>query len=397
MKITGDLSLIKKINKSIVLEAIIKKSPISRAAIAQMTGLTKATVSTLVNELIESKLACEIGTGQSSGGRKPVLLLFNKAAGCAVGIDLGVNYILSVLTDLEGNIIEESRIPLADLSIDSVIAELKASIRALVDRAPASPYGIVGIGIGVPGITDDKGTLLFAPNLGWENLHIQEIIEKEFHIPVTIDNEANAGAIGEKQFGAGQKETDLIYISVGIGIGTGIIIKGELYRGSSGFSGEMGHISIEANGRKCRCGNLGCWELYASENALFEQAHALLPLSFPAGQTAVDIALLVHLAEQGTEEVIRLFAQMGQYLGLGVINIMNTFNPKLIIIGSRLTAAEPWLKGSLLQVIEARSLPYSRRHLRIEFSTLRTHSAVLGASFLAISQFFSTMKVSVES
>jgi predicted NBD/HSP70 family sugar kinase len=240
---------------------------------------------------------------------------------------------------------------------------------------------------------NEAGTILFAPNLGWENVNLKEIIMTEFAVPVTIDNEANAGSVGEKQFGAGQKASNLIYVSVGVGIGAGIIIKNELYRGFSGISGEMGHVTIEAHGYKCRCGNIGCWELYASENALLKQAKSL---SFASQLKPSTIEELIHLAEAGNAEVIQLLEQMGQYLGMGIINIMNTFNPELIIIGSRLTAAEPWLLKPIQQVVDERSFPYLRREMRIEFSKLGAYSTVLGAAHFAIAIFFATTRISVE-
>lgn len=391
MKLTGDLNLVKKINKSIVLELLQKHSPISRASVAKTTGLTKATVSTLVAELMDEHLLYELGTGKSSGGRKPVMLVFRQDAGYAVGVDLGVNYIHAVLTDLQGGIVQERRTRLKDVpSSQKVLAELKESLHRLIALAPASPYGIVGIGIGVPGITDDKGTVLFAPNLGWRNVPLQQLLEEEFKVPVAIDNEANAGAVGEKEFGAGREAANLIYISIGIGIGTGIILRNELYRGASGYSGEMGHISIQADGKPCRCGNVGCWELYASENALLEEAARLLP------EGKRDLEELTALAEAGDETAVELFARTGRYLGVGITSIINIFNPELIIVGNRFAEAERWLMPSIRQVIDSRSLPYHRESMELVFAGLGQRSCVAGAASLAVSRFFAERKVNMD-
>jgi glucokinase-like ROK family protein len=389
MKQTGDLNLVKKINKSIVLHHIRTDSPISRARIAEITGLTKATVSSLVNELIESSLVDEIGAGESSGGRKPMMLLFNGTAGYAIGVDLGVHDILAVLTDLTGKVISEKRVQHDNASVEAVIQLLKTTIQELIDSAPESTYGIIGVGIGVPGICDDDGNLLFAPNLSWENVPLQKDIEEAFNIPVVIDNEANAGAVGEKQFGAGKDTANLVYISIGIGIGAGIIIKGELYRGATGFSGEIGHISIQHDGPKCRCGSLGCWELYASEHALLEQAR--LELGEPA-----QLDMLLDKAEAGDEKVIGLFERLGYYLGVGVVNIINGYNPEFIILGGRLAGAEKWLMKPLLQLLEKRSLPLPRKLLNVEFSQLSDRSTVLGAASFAVSKFFASTTVSID-
>ncbi|SEB54487.1 ROK family transcriptional regulator [Paenibacillus sp. GP183] len=382
MKLTGDLNLVKKINTSIVLNHIRSFSPISRARIAEMTGLTKATVSSLVNELIESHLTYEIGAGASSGGRKPMMLLFNSTAGYAVGVDLGVNYIYAALSDLNGALIEDYRIKHDNASQDLVISELKACIREVIARAPKNAYGIVGISIGIPGISDEQGNVLFAPNLRWENVPLQQIIEAEFHIPVVIDNEANAGAVGEKQFGTAKSASNLVYISIGSGIGTGIIIKNELYRGSSGFSGEIGHMSIEHDGLKCVCGNKGCWELYASEKALLDQARHVF------GDVKLTLEKLLSMADEGNQRVIELFEQLGNYLSVGVVNIINSLNPEMIVIGGRLAEAQQWLSKPLLKGLKERSLPYPRDQLHVLFSELGIEATVLGACSIAIHAFF---------
>ncbi|MFD0676093.1 MULTISPECIES: ROK family protein [unclassified Paenibacillus] len=390
MKQTGDLNLVKKINKSIVLEHIKDNAPVSRAKIAELTGLTKATVSTLVNELIESQMVYEIGTGASSGGRKPMMLLFNQAAGYAVGVDLGVGQISAVLTDLKGEIIEEYKTAHANESIDSVIGTLISCIHETIRRAPDSPYGVVGIGIGIPGISDDQGNVLFAPNLGWQDVPLQQRIEQEFAIPVVIDNEANAGAVGEKQFGSGKNVSHLIYVSISSGIGTGVIIKEELYRGVSGFSGEMGHLSIELNGRACRCGNVGCWELYASEQALIDDARKQL------NDPSINLEALAQRAGNGDQKAIERFEQTGRYLGIGLVNVINCFNPELIIIGGSIVTAKEWLLPPILSIMKKRSLPFPRAQLSIAFSELEGRSTLLGAASFAISRFFASTKVILE-
>ncbi|SFE05562.1 Sugar kinase of the NBD/HSP70 family, may contain an N-terminal HTH domain [Paenibacillus catalpae] len=380
---TGDLTLIKKINTSIVLEAVLKNAPLSRAQISELTGLNKATVSNLVQDLIDSDLIIEIGPGESSGGRKPVMLLFNGQAGYAVGIDLGVNYIRGVLSDLEGNVVAELQKSLKKHQLEFTLKELVQCIEKLIGKAPVSPYGIVGIGIGVPGIVDDQGSILFAPNLEWRDVELQHMLEERFQLPVTIDNEANAGAQGEQKYGIGRGIAHQIYVSVGIGIGTGIILNKELYKGATGFSGELGHLSIEYSGKPCRCGNEGCWELYASENALLEQA---APLGFDSLED------LLEAADAGNEEVRALFYKIGEYMGAGISNIVNVFNPDVVIIGNRMSRAKTWLEEAVQSSVARRTLPYHRERLKILFAELQDQSAVRGAAYYAISKFFTKIK-----
>ncbi len=177
-------------------------------------------------------------------------------------------------------------------------------------------------------------TCSFAPNLSWKNIELQSILEEEFKIPTIIENEANAGAYGEKKYGVGKDSNHLIYVSVGIGIGVGMILNGQLYKGNNGFSGELGHMSINVKGDLCRCGNEGCWELYASEQALIQQAKKLNLLS--ADQTDLSFEYLLDLAENGNEKAIYLFNRIGEYLGVGLNNIINIFNPQEIVIGNRM-------------------------------------------------------------
>ncbi len=383
--LTGNQQLVKQINKTLVLETILHEAPISRADISQKVGLNKGTVSSLVNELLEDQLIYESGPGQSSGGRRPVILLFNDKAGFSIGIDLGVNYILGVLTDLRGNIIVEVNKKLTVRSYEVVIEILQSVISDLINAAPQSHYGIVGIGIGVPGLVNNHGEVLVAPNLGWKNINLREEIENSFDIPVFIENEANAGAYGEKLYGAGKENDNILYISAGIGIGVGIILNGELFYGINGFSGEAGHMIVQVNGKDCTCGSSGCWELYASEKALLEEARKLKLTDIT--EETLSIELLLELANSGNEDIINLFHSIGMYLGVGINNIINIFNPEQVIIGNRLAMAKEWLEKSIEKFIKNHTMKYHQKDLIISFSKHAYYSAAIGVSAQMIDQF----------
>jgi len=389
MKITGDQQLIKKMNKTIVLNTIRQQQPLSRADISSVIGLNKATVSSLVSELIESQLVSEIGPGESSGGRKPTLLLFNRSAGFAIGVDIRVNDLLAVLVDIEGNVVREKTVPLEDYSPGKVLDQIRKTIRGLMRRLPASPYGVVGIGIGVPGLVDEKSQVISAPNLGWDNVDLYEALSAEFGSNIHIDNEANAGAIGEKLYGAGRDSKDLIYLSIGIGIGSGIIVGGDLYRGTSNFSGEVGHMTVAENGPLCRCGNRGCWETLASEKALLDQAGTLWK------DYAPSLEDILKEAKQGNEQVLTLFEQIGSQLGVGLANLVNILNPELIVIGNRLSLAGDYLRQAMLSTLGKRSLSYHRKQTHVDFAKLGIRSTALGAASLPITAFLAEPDVSV--
>lgn len=375
--LTWNQHVVKKNNKALVLSLIIEKETISRADIANVTGLNKTTVSSLVTELLEDELIYESGPGISSGGRRPVILHFNRNTGYAIGVDIGVNYVLAVLTDLKGKIIVEKSQNVNRTSYSSIISTVQTMIQSLMDEMPNSRYGIVGIGVGVPGIVNKEGSVLLAPNLGWTNIQLKEDLERIFNAPIIIENEANAGAVGEQQFGAGQEYENILYVSAGIGIGVGIILNKELYQGKSGFSGEMGHMIIELNGKRCNCGSRGCWEAYASENALLEMA----------GENIDSLESLIELAKNGEKTAIELFEKIGQYLGFGINNIINTFNPDQVIIGNRLASIREWIEEPILTTIENHTLAYHQKEMQLDFSKLGKYSTALGVSAFVVDHF----------
>lgn len=384
MKTSMNQQLVKLSNKSLVLQMIKEQAPLSRAEISQRSGLNKGTVSSLVNELLEEQLCYESGPGESSGGRRPVMLLFNQHAGYSIGIDLGVNYMLAVLTDLQGEVIKEQKMTCATTAYTDVFHKIKEIILAFINEAPSAHYGIVGIGVGVPGIVNKEGSVLLAPNLGWENIPLKRELEQEFNMPVIVENEANAGAYGEKQFGSGQNSDNFIYVSAGIGIGVGIILNGELYRGVNGFSGEMGHMTIQTNGKECRCGNRGCWELYSSEQALLEAA---AKAHLTTDKDDLTLERLIQQAKTNNDEALALFEEIGEFLGFGINTIINTFNPNQIVIGNRLAEAQDWLIGPIKNVIKSNKLQFQQKDVAIGFSSLAAYSTALGLSAFTAEQF----------
>ncbi|KAA0550199.1 ROK family transcriptional regulator [Bacillus sp. BGMRC 2118] len=381
---TWNQQIVKMNNKRDILDLIRQHSPISRADISVRLGLTKATVSSLVNELSDSFLCYESGPGESSGGRRPVMLLFNKDAGYSIGIDIGVNYILGILTNLNGNIIVEKHEPYQIDNYETTLRKVKELINYLIDSTPISPYGVIGIGIGVPGIVNNEGSILLAPNLDWQNINIKNELEQEYNVPIIIENEANAGAYGEKKYGAGKDYENIIYISAGIGIGAGLILNNLLYRGGHGFSGELGHMIIEHEGKLCRCGSKGCWEVYASEQALLKVAGDRLKQE---NRITLE-ALLTKVNEN--KDIQEIFREIGIYLGIGISNICNTFNPEQIIIGNRLAVAKEWIQPAIHEVLQKRTLKHHLHTLQLNFSDLTIYSTALGSAAHAIDLFITT-------
>ncbi|QAS53589.1 ROK family transcriptional regulator [Halobacillus litoralis] len=372
---------IKSQNKKRILTTIMNEAPVSRTTIAKKLGVTKGTVSSLAAELIEEEIIYELGPGSSSGGRRPLMLLFNEKAGFSIGVNLGVNYIIAVLTDLNGEIVSEQRQTISEYDFNQLLPVITEMIQSLIDEAPASPYGIVGIGVGVPGMVDNTGTILLAPNLQWESVNLKQEIEQTFNLPVTIDNEANAGAYEErKQSPAASRKDNIVYVSAGIGIGVGLIIDGKIYSGKKGFSGELGHMMIDINGRECSCGSQGCWEMYASEKALIIEAEKLSKSPNPSLESLIEEA-------ESNPQVASLFADIGYHLGIGISNILNTFNPAKVVIGNRLAMAEDLLQESVREAVDRHTLSFHKEEVEITFSQSPHYTTALGSSHYMVEQF----------
>ena len=379
--ITADQMLVKKINQKLILNEIVSNSPISRAKLSETIGLNKSTVSSQVNTLIEKNLIFEIGQGQSSGGRKPVMLVFNKNAGYSIGIDIGVDYINCILTDLKGNIVLEDFQQLVDQSSENMKDVLFLKINNLKAKMPESPYGLIGIGLCIPGLVNTEQKVIFTPNLEWNyELDLKPLIEQEFKVPVFLENEANAGAFGEKEFGAAKNFENLVYVSVHTGIGVGIIINNELYRGVRGFAGEMGHLTIDLNGLKCSCGNRGCWELYASQKALMKS----LSKHQPENMSNQDI---IQLANQNNPDILMALQKFGFYLGIGLTSILNTFNPQAVIIRNNIVEALPMVLNSTKNSVTSRTYQQLENSYELLTSSLGKNAPALGACSIAIQHF----------
>ncbi|MFJ5963161.1 ROK family protein [Bacillus sp. NPDC093026] len=375
----ADQTFVKKINQKLLLKEILTNAPISRAKLSEITGLNKSTVSSQVSTLMKENLVYEIGQGESSGGRRPVLLMFNKHAGYSIGIDVGVDYVNGILTDLEGSLILHQQLMLKSNSPEDTKSTLIELIQHFISQIPSSPYGLVGIGICIPGLVDENERIVFTPHSKWKNFDLKTSLKKTFHVPVLIENEANAGAYGEKIFGAAKHYDHLIYASIGTGIGIGIIIKRHLYRGAYGFSGEMGHMTIDFNGPTCSCGNRGCWELYASEKALFQ--------SLQSNNQRVSYQEIEQLAKLNDMKTLNALRNFGFYLGVGLTNVLHTFNPQAVILRNKVIESHPMVLNVIKNEVSSRMYSQFSTHIELLPSSLGQHAPALGMTSLVIENF----------
>lgn len=372
--ITGSKELIRDINRNLILETIIQEDPISRASLAQRTGLTKATVSAIVANLLEQNLILEIGSDNTSLGRKPILLTFNTDCGHVISLDLN-NTTISVLTsNLRG---ENCSLSLHNHgnNRDDILTILKNILEDIIHQLPPTEYRAVGIGIGIHG-TVFQNQVLFTPYSPYEELPFKAYLEKELGIPVFLENEANLSVIGEQTFW--YNVSNIIGVSVHTGIGVGVIINRSLYTGINGNAGEFGHTIVARDGRLCPCGNHGCLEQYASEKAILEQYTINKELKNPI---LLDDFIDAYFKKEETAQA--LIEEFVSYTALAINNLSATFNPDLVVINSSFIINIPGLLPRIQKQLSSRVSV----NCALAPSRLQDTSILLGASCICIKNF----------
>jgi predicted NBD/HSP70 family sugar kinase len=379
--VTGSKELIRDINSTLVLETIINSKSISRAAISKRLGLTKATISAIVQDLINRNLVIEIGSDDTELGRKPILLSFHKKAGYVICVDIGVDNISSLLTDLQGEdcSLKQIRTPKNHNDIVNVLCNL---IDSMKPTDPNSPYGLVGIALGIHGVVYDN-KVSFTPYYDLSDVDLASRLEEHFHTPVFLENEANLSVLGEKTFM--YDYPNIANISVHSGIGLGLLIGNSLYTGYNGRAGEFGHTIIEVDGRECPCGNHGCLEQYVSERVLLMEYAKL------KGLKDVDFEMVASGYQTGDKDAIEIIDKFIKYMSVCINNVLNAYNPDIVIINSSFTIFFPGLAKLVENALNSRMNSVTL----IVPSALQDSSILLGGICVVIKKFLgiSTLKL----
>ncbi len=311
--------------------------------------------------------------------------------GNRIGIDVGGTNVKIALVNEQGNIIYSNSIPTrAEMGYEYTINNMKEAISELIKETKSEAKSIEGIGFGFPGQIDyQKGIVRLAPNIpGWVDVPIAEIIEKEFGIPTRVDNDVRCAALGELNYGAGIGCENLICITVGTGIGSGLIINGKLVRGASNAAGEIGHIKLEMNGGPlCGCGDRGCLEAFASGPSIVAMAEEYIKGGKSTKYRELanpDITpyIVSEAAKQGDPVAKRIFTIMGEYIGIGLASVVNLLNPEKIIIGGGVAAAGDILLNPIKENLIKRAMPIAGSAVEIVPAQLGNSAGVIGASLL---------------
>ncbi|WP_328529859.1 ROK family transcriptional regulator [Nocardioides sp. NBC_00368] len=374
-------SRLRATNRSQVLDLLGRSAPVSRAELARRTGLSRSTVSSIVQELLASEQIVETtGAGLArGGGRPPSLLTVSGAPGTLIGVDIGHRHVRVAVADLATNPLVEQEIRLdVDNSAVETIDRAAALVRDCLAQAGVDPRNdrVLGVGMGIPGPVDPHSGIVVSPILGnWMDLAPGEELARRIGLPVQIENDANLGALAEIEYGAARDVDDVIYVKASSGIGAGLVLAGKLYRGITGIAGEIGHVRFEDNGPICRCGNRGCLEKAFGGSRLVE-------LLQPAYDETLSVERLLELAQEGDIRVNRILDDAGRAVGRVLADLCNHLNPALIVVGDTMRHSESFVLG-IKDSIDRFTQPDTAAALDVVPSELGDKAGVMGALVIA--------------
>ena len=384
----GNRDLMRAINRSAVLNTIKTYGPIARAEVARRIGLSPATVTGITADLIEGDLIFEKETGDSSGGRRPILLALNPSGGFVVGVKLTEQQAIGALTDLEATVIAKQADDLSGRDAIQVVETLSNLVTELVSLAGLPRSKLLGVGVGLAGIVDSgRGLLRQSPFFGWRDLPLRDLLQQKVNVPVYVDNDVNTLTLAEKWFGAGQGVDNFLTITVGRGVGMGIVVNGQFYRGARGGAGEFGHTVISPDGPGCDCGKKGCLEVFVGDQGLLRQAEeGFRKGAIPRPVGSIDE--LIALAEQGSPAAREIFSRAGAILGQAVANLINIFNPQRIIIGGEGVREGEWLFAPMHTALACYAMPGLLEDTEIRIEPWGDDAWARGAASLVLRELF---------
>jgi len=401
----GKVSSVKEINTRNILDIIRRHGPISRIEIAELTGLTPATITNITSELIDSNLIIEGETGDSSGGRRPIMLKMRNDYYRVIGVYIGSRKIKIITSDLTANIKHKKEIKYNqdDISVEYIKEILDEELIPIIKKYKSKNKNIVGIGVGIHGVVDNKrGISVVAPNLGWKNVNVAKLLSDSYGIPVFIDNNTRTMALGENWFGSGKNASSFFCLNIEYGVGGSYFINDRPVNGNSFGAGEIGHTTVDINGELCSCGNRGCLETVASVKALLKQAYDKYPENKNSkiyngreikAVSDINPEDLYEAAKHGDELAISLIRSMGENIGIGIANIINILNPELVIINGEIISVGDILLEPIIETVRKRGFSNSVNSTGIVLSKLGSVAYLKGAVVLATQYIFDNPEV----
>ncbi|WUD78803.1 ROK family protein [Streptomyces sp. NBC_00510] len=370
------------------MRAVAEHGEVSRAAVAAEVGLTRATVSTLVDELLAAGLLVELGTQRpGTVGRPGTALALNDTGPAGLGAEVGVDHLAAVAVDLRGTVRARARVEADNRGrpAPEVLRELAALVGEVRREARAAGLSAAGLTLAVPGLVGrDRQVVMRAPNLGWEDVDAAGWFDRAgddglsgARIPVTVENEANLGALAELWLGGHEGVTDFVHVSAEIGIGAALVVDGRLFRGARGFAGELGHVPVHPTGPRCSCGARGCLEQYAGEEAVLRAA-GIAP-ERPDALKALQAA-----AVEGDPAALKALAAAGQAFGIALSGAVNLLDPQAVVLGGTLASLAPWLRSAVERELGRRVTDRQWRADAVRVSRLGREGVLLGAAYSVV-------------
>jgi glucokinase-like ROK family protein len=394
----------KKQNVSMILNIIREKAPISRAEIAEISGLTPASITKITQQLIARGIIIEMGTGESGGGRPPMNIKLNRDAFHIIGICFAPKKVDIIISDFESEVIGERSFVVRDPDYNRVADETVSIINAMLKDKKIARKTILGAGIAVNGIVDiEKGVSVFAPFYKWRNIGIRDDFANRLKLPVRVENDTNAMALAERWFGhmkdyKMKREVDdnFVAVNIGDGVGAGIIINDRIYHGCNYAAGEIGHIVVDENGWLCSCGKHGCLETFVSVSAIETETVKLVRsnrsqtrksvLEDSRGQITMNA--ICDAARAGDLLSIGVIRKAGEYVGFALANLITSLNPSKIIFGGDIVKAGEIFFDSVQKTIEKETMEILYSPLEICASPLGELRAAKGAIALILNEFY---------
>ncbi|MBC1935838.1 ROK family transcriptional regulator [Listeria grandensis] len=367
---------IRETNERAVLSVILNEGPLSRAQLSEKIGLNKASVSAIVKTLIDQQLIKEVGIGESTiqGGRKPIMLELNKAAGFAISVDIGHDYIDTMVHYLDGSTLKRKLLPFRVVEKATITADLVTILQEITAQLPESPFGIVGMTIAIHGIIHNNA-IDFTPVYDFSDFPLAEELGKHLDYPIFLENEANLLALSEHA--KNSAFSNLVCISIHAGVGAGIIMNDQLYTGENGLSGEIGHMIVQVNGNPCTCGGNGCLQTYSSEKVLLDTYREL------SGNKEAIIPDVYRAYAKNDALATKLINNMIDYLTIAVHNIITLYNPRVIAIHSEISRLLPEFPEKIKH-----KLPHlTSANIQMKHASLGEEAILFGAAVVTIANF----------
>ncbi len=368
-----------------VLEFVWRRKTVSRAEIARHTGRSRSTISAVVGRLLPTGLIEEVGSGESRGGRRPILMQFRDRASVILGVDIGAAHVSVALTDLRGRTLEwrEEDHPVQSDPQGTADLAVRLGKACLATRGNGVPAPM-GIGVAVPSPVDPGSPYRILERIlpAWHSFDLLGVLRDHFEVPVFVDNDANLGALAEHHWGQAVGIDDFAYLKVATGIGAGLMIDGEIYRGATGVAGEIGHVAIDPRGPECVCGNRGCLATFVGTAPLLSRIQALLP-DYPQSVlngTVADIRALEDAALADDPLALMVVDEAARNLGIVIAAVLNLMNPGSVILGGSLARLGERLLVPLSEAVASRTLVASAAASEVRTSELGPRATALGAA-----------------